>query len=163
MSSPIPVTLVGATGLTGKSTLLSLFSSSIPFSITTFARRSIPLTTPTNPQIKWEQKERPDLFSVVNEKVGEKMGVFVSCLGTTIAQAGGMEKQKKIDLDLNRDLAKKAKEDGVSTYILVSSTGSDSSSWFHYTKMKGQLEDAVKEIGFDHCIILRPALLLGDR
>lgn len=40
--------------------------------------------------------------------------MYVSCLGTTRAGAGGFEQQKKIDLDLNRDLAKKAREDGAS-------------------------------------------------
>lgn len=29
--------------------------------------------------------------------------------------------------------------------------------------MKGQLEDAVRAMDFDHCIILRPGLLLGPR
>lgn len=29
--------------------------------------------------------------------------------------------------------------------------------------MKGKLEDAVKEMDFEHCIILRPGLLLGAR
>jgi hypothetical protein len=29
--------------------------------------------------------------------------------------------------------------------------------------MKGQLEDAVKALEFEHCIILRPGLLVGGR
>lgn len=29
--------------------------------------------------------------------------------------------------------------------------------------MKGELEDAVKTLGFKHCVILRPGLLVGDR
>lgn len=29
--------------------------------------------------------------------------------------------------------------------------------------MKGQLEDAVKALDFDHTVILQPAILLGDR
>ena len=32
-----------------------------------------------------------------------------------------------------------------------------------YAKMKGQLEEAVKEIGFPHVVILRPGLLGGER
>lgn len=30
-------------------------------------------------------------------------------------------------------------------------------------KMKGELEDAVKALDFDHCIIVRPGLLVGTR
>lgn len=32
-----------------------------------------------------------------------------------------------------------------------------------YPKMKGELEESVKELGFDTTVILRPGLLLGDR
>jgi len=39
----------------------------------------------------------------------------VSCLGTTRAAAGSTKNQERIDLDLNRELAQKAKHDGVDT------------------------------------------------
>jgi hypothetical protein len=32
-----------------------------------------------------------------------------------------------------------------------------------YMKMKGQLEDAVKGMGFERCVILQPGMLLGHR
>lgn len=38
---------------------------------------------------------------------------FFSALGTTRAQAGSLEAQRKIDFDLNLELAQKAKEGGV--------------------------------------------------
>lgn len=41
--------------------------------------------------------------------------VFVSCLGTTKAQAGSIEAQRKIDLDLNLQLATAAREEGMET------------------------------------------------
>jgi hypothetical protein len=47
--------------------------------------------------------------------------------------------------------------------ILVSSGGSSSSSMMPYMKMKGQLEDAVKGMGFERCVILQPGMLLGHR
>jgi len=47
--------------------------------------------------------------------------------------------------------------------ILVSTGMADSSSRFGYTKMKGQLEDEVKSIGFKRTIILQPGLLMGSR
>ena len=39
----------------------------------------------------------------------------MSCLGTTRAAAGSTKNQERIDLDLNRELAQKAKHDGVDT------------------------------------------------
>lgn len=46
--------------------------------------------------------------------------------------------------------------------ILVSSMGANATSWFAYPKMKGQLEDDVKALGFERTVILRPATLLHD-
>jgi len=69
----------------------------------------------------------------------------------------------KIDYDLNLDLAKAAKAAGTKAYVLISTTGATSSSPFGYTKMKGELEDAVKALDFDHTVIVRPGLLVGNR
>jgi uncharacterized protein YbjT (DUF2867 family) len=84
-------------------------------------------------------------------------------LGTTKAQAGSVEAQRAIDLDLNLALAKAAKEAGVETYVLISSQGANAKSMVAYSKMKGELEDAVSALGFKHTIILRPGLIVGDR
>lgn len=92
-----------------------------------------------------------------------KPKVFFSGLGTTRAAAGGVEAQRKIDVDLNLDLAKAAKEAGVETYVLVSSGGANSKSAMDYPQMKGELEDAVKALQFKHTVILRPGLIVGER
>jgi len=51
----------------------------------------------------------------------------------------------------------------VETYVLISSNGANSSSYLAYPKMKGELEDAVKALGFKHTVILRPGLIVGER
>lgn len=86
--------------------------------------------------------------------------LFISALGTSRAQAGGLENQRKIDHDLNLELAKAAKAAGTKTYVLISSGGANSTSIAPYMKMKGELEDAVKALDFDHCLVLRPGLLV---
>lgn len=60
-------------------------------------------------------------------------------------------------------LARAAKAGGARTYVLVSSAGADARSALFYARMKGELEDAVRALGFAHCVILRPGLLVGDR
>ena len=74
-----------------------------------------------------------------------------------------MEAQRKIDYDLNLALAKAAKESGIKVCVLISSSGTSASSRIPYSKMKGQLEEAVKELGFPYTVILRPGLLVGER
>jgi uncharacterized protein YbjT (DUF2867 family) len=89
--------------------------------------------------------------------------LFISALGTTRANAGGFENQKKIDYDLNLEMAKAAKAAGTKAYVLISSASSDAKSSFAYLKMKGDLEEAVKALDFEHTIIVRPGLIVGDR
>jgi uncharacterized protein YbjT (DUF2867 family) len=87
-------------------------------------------------------------------------------LGTTKAKAGGLENQRKIDFDLNLLLAKVAKDAGVKTYVLISgglggNGGIDSSNAF--VRLKAEIEIAVKELDFDHTVIVKPGLIVGDR
>jgi uncharacterized protein YbjT (DUF2867 family) len=51
----------------------------------------------------------------------------------------------------------------VQTYVLISSSGATSKGLVPYIKMKGELEDAVKALGFKHCVILKPGILVGER
>lgn len=111
--SPLPITLVGATGLTGSATLHALLQTkTVPFSITTIARKPIQPGQASHPETRFSHNLVSDLFTAPSGKVAEKGAVYISCLGTTRATAGGIEAQEKLDLGLNRDLAKKAKEDG---------------------------------------------------
>ena len=116
MSSPKPITLVGATGLTGAYALRHLLLSPAALAITTLTRKAVSQPTPAqNPQTTFANREFADLNAAANETVGQPGGVFVSCLGTTRADAGGQAKQRLIDYDLNLALAKRAKADGVAT------------------------------------------------
>lgn len=47
--------------------------------------------------------------------------------------------------------------------VLISSSGANAQSGMAYPQMKGALEDAVKALGFEHTIILRPGLIVGGR
>jgi hypothetical protein len=89
--------------------------------------------------------------------------IFFSALGTTRGAAGSVANQRKIDHDLNLELAKAAREKGATTYVLISSGGANASSFLAYPRMKGELEEAVKALGFEHTVILRPGLIVGER
>jgi hypothetical protein len=126
-----------------------------------YARRDLPNpagSTKLQPITSADSSTWPSQFPSA-----QKPRVFFSGLGTTRAQVGGFEAQRKIDYDLNLDLAKTAKEAGVDTYVLISSNGANPTSYFAYPKMKGELEEAVKGLGFKHTVIVRPGLIVGDR
>jgi uncharacterized protein YbjT (DUF2867 family) len=115
----LPITLVGGTGLTGSATLLALLQSPTAVDLTTITRKDTPspLQSFTNASTSYTNRALSNLADAVgsSEGVGPSGGVYISCLGTTRGQAGGFEKQKEIDLYLNRDLATKAKADGAKT------------------------------------------------
>lgn len=139
------------------STLLTLPSIS---SLHTISRRA-----PTESSSKLHPLSSPDTTTWAPQlsSITPPPSIFFSALGTTKAAAGSVEAQRKIDYDLNLELAKAAKERGVKVYVLISSGSASSSSFVPYTKMKGELEDSVQALGFEHTVILRPGLIVGNR
>lgn len=130
-------------------------------SVYAYSRRELPNPTATsklNPLTSTDTSTWTSIFPRAPAPT-----IFFSGLGTTKAQAGSLEAQRKIDYDLNYALATAAKKAGVDTYVLISGESSNAQSNFPYLKMKGELEDSVKALGFKHTIILRPGLILGGR
>lgn len=68
-----------------------------------------------------------------------------------------------VDYTYQLNFAAAAAGNGVKKYVLVSTAGADSKSWFFYLRIKGELEDKVVRLPFDSISILRPTLLYGDR
>jgi len=85
------------------------------------------------------------------------------CLGTTIKKAKSKEAFRAVDLEAPLLLAKISKELGAQKFILVSSLGANKNSSIFYNQVKGEVEEAIKQIGFGSFHILRPSLLLGPR
>ena len=64
---------------------------------------------------------------------------------------------------MNLALARSAKDAGVKIYVLISSAGVSSKSMIPYSKMKGELEEAITSLDFDKTIFLKPGLIVGPR
>lgn len=89
--------------------------------------------------------------------------IFISSFGTTRANAGGFENQYKIEHGLNVEMARAAHEAGTKVYVLISSQGANKTSSIPYSRMKGEIEEDIKALGFEHMVILRPGLIAGTR
>jgi uncharacterized protein YbjT (DUF2867 family) len=149
--------VIGATGLVGKQ-LVNLLLEDQHFEVVRiFVRRNTGLQHP-----KLEQ-HIVDFEDEKTWKTALKGDVLFSALGTTLKQAGSKEKQYKIDFTLNYNFAKASKTNGIENYVLVSSIGANSKSTIFYTKIKGELDEAVCKIGFKNLAILRPSSLTGNR
>jgi uncharacterized protein YbjT (DUF2867 family) len=86
--------------------------------------------------------------------------IAFSCLGTTLKDAGGKEAQWKVDYDYQYNFAKIARQNGITTYVLMSAQNADAKSAIFYSRMKGELEQGIELLGFDKLVIVQPGLLL---
>lgn len=91
----------------------------------------------------------------------ENADVFAS-LGTTIKIAGSKENQRKIDVDYTVNFAKLC-EGKVRSFNVVSAIGAKSKSKNFYNSLKGELEDALKELNLGVLRIFQPSLLISKR
>ena len=146
--------LIGATGATGKDLLHLLLQDNAFHRVDIFVRRNLDI-----------QHEKLKVHVIDFDKPEQwkhlvKGDVLFSCLGTTLKAAGSKEAQWKIDYDYQYQFAKAARENNVHSYVLVSADFASPNSFFYYSKMKGQLEVAVKALGFPKLTIFNPPVLI---
>lgn len=149
--------VIGATGMVGTQLIHSLIENDDYSEIVSLVRRASGITN---------KKLTEHIINFDDPDTWEKLvtgDVLFSTLGTTIAQAKTKSEQYKVDFTDQYTVAKTAAKNGVTHYVLVSSAGANSNSMAFYTKMKGELEDAVKSLPFDYISILRPGQLEGNR
>lgn len=86
--------------------------------------------------------------------------VVFSCMGTNRKAAGSKDRQRMVDYTYQYRFAGIAAGHDIPAYILVSSFGADPKSRFFYTRMKGELDDAVQKLAFPRTAIVRPTSLI---
>jgi uncharacterized protein YbjT (DUF2867 family) len=87
----------------------------------------------------------------------------VCALGTTLRRAGSQAAFRRVDFDYPVSLARLAHAQGARHFLLVSVVGADARSRVFYNRVKGELEDAVRAVGYTALTIARPSFLLGPR
>ena len=145
--------LIGATEATGKDVLDLLLKDDDFHRVDIFVRREVD-SNHEKLNVHVIDFDKPDQWKHL-----VKGDVLFSCLGTTLKAAGSKEAQWKIDYDYQYEFAKAARENDVDNYVLVSSSGASPNSLLFYSRMKGQLEDAVKSLGFAKLSIFNPPIL----
>ena len=85
------------------------------------------------------------------------------CLGTTIRDAGSQAAFRAVDLDAVLVFARGARRAGVQRFAVVSALGANPRSPGFYSRVKGEMEEALAGLGFASLVIARPSLLAGDR
>lgn len=148
--------LAGATGLIGRALLDLLLTDDDTARVTVVSRRALPLS---HPKLVVVDSSLEDLATLGPALAADEA---YCTLGTTTAKSGkvGLE---RVDYHMVVDFARAAHAAGTSRFLVVSSLGASLKSPVFYSRVKGRMEQAVAEIGFEAVDILRPSLLLGAR
>jgi len=149
--------LLGASGLIGSHLLPLLLNSPAYAEVTVYVRKALPIN---NSKLKQIITDFEDL-DVLND--GINASIVFSCLGSTKKKTPDIKKYRRIDYGIPLHFAQQAKKNGARQFHLVSSLGADAKSGNYYSKIKGEIEDAVNSIGYETVHIYQPSFLKGER
>lgn len=150
--------IIGATGAVGKEILKEILGGDFYERIYVLGRNSI-LRLPEDDRLT---KIVIDFENMrFDASILDDADVFAA-LGTTIKIAGSKENQRKIDVDYTVNFAKLC-EGKIRSFNVVSAIGANSKSKNFYNSLKGELEDALKELNLGVHRIFQPSLLISKR
>jgi uncharacterized protein YbjT (DUF2867 family) len=85
------------------------------------------------------------------------------CLGTTIKVAGSNEAFRAVDFDAVLAVARAGIARGATKLGVISAMGANPKSGVFYSRVKGEMEEAIGLLGYKSVSIARPSFLVGDR
>lgn len=148
------IIIAGATGLVGSKILENVLADQTVAAVHSLGRRAL-------------ARQHPKLTShavdfTALDALPPADEVYLA-LGTTSKIAGSQAAFRAVDYDANLAVAKAALVAGVKKVGLVSAMGADAKSMIFYSRVKGELEDALAQMPFEGVVIARPSMLVGDR
>lgn len=148
------VAIAGASGLVGRELLRGLLGDPTVAAVHALGRR--PLDAP-------HAKLAVHVVDFAALPALPALDEVYLALGTTIKLAGSRAAFRAVDHDANLAVARAALAAGARRAGLVSAMGADAASRVFYSRVKGELEDALARLPFDALVVARPSLLAGDR
>ena len=149
--------LIGATGLTGNFLLQKLLEDTYYSQIIVFARSE---QRASHPKLVWH---KIDLFHIKDYADLFHGDVVFCCIGTTRSKTRNKTTYEKIDVGIPFHAAQLAKNNKISTFIVISALGAKTTSRFFYNRLKGKMEEKVLRQHLERTYILRPSLIKGKR
>jgi len=154
---PYQVILVGASGLIGSNLLSLLIESDEISRILLLVRKPLKVSDHKVQELIINFDELEKFSSEI------KGDIIYSCLGTTKAANPDKDQYRKIDLEYPLKIAEIGVKNGISQFHLVSSLGANHTANNSYLKLKGELENKLKQAAILSLHIYQPSLLTGNR
>lgn len=151
--------IAGASGLTGSHLLNILLQQPGYDEVLVLVRKELPVSHKKLVQVITDFTQLEQHQNLINGHA------FFCCLGTTRHKTPDMVGYRRIEFEYPVQLARMACDNGIAQYHLMSSLGAnpDTSSFFYYTKLKGETEQAIEQLHLPCLHIYRPSLLTGER
>ena len=140
--------ILGASGLVGHELLELLIMDPRFDKIDLLSRRELDLreVTVTNHVV--------DLDNLSDLPLHHAIDVVFIAFGTTIKKAGTKTKQWEVDVDIPTNVMRMCHARGIKKCVLISSLGVSKNSPFFYSRMKAQLDENARTMGFDTLVIV---------
>lgn len=157
--TPKTALLAGASGLVGAACLRLLCDAPRYARIRVVTRRDLGERV-GHPKIEQVIADFDDLAAA--QDVLRADHVYCA-LGTTMRKARSRDRFRTVDFAYPLALARLTAATGASHFSLVSSLGANPHSRFFYLRVKGELEQALADLGLPSLTIFRPSVISGDR
>ena len=151
--------LAGASGLVGGECLRRLTESPDYAKVVVVTRRDLG-DRARHPKVRQVITDFARLGAVHAELAADH--VFCA-LGTTIRKAGSQARFRVVDHDYPVRLAEIALAEGAGHFSVVSALGASRASPFFYSRVKGEMEDALRGMRWPSLAIFRPSVIAGER
>lgn len=149
--------LLGANGLIGSILLPLLLHSEAFDEVSIYVRKRLPINHLKLKQIETNFKNLPVFKDSISADI------IYSCLGSTKKKTPNISDYRHVDFEIPLFFAEEGLKGNTKQFHLVSAMGANSASTNFYSKLKGDLEDAVEVLNFETIGIYQPSFLRGDR
>jgi len=159
VTQPLTALVAGASGLVGGECLQLLLASDRYARVLVLTRRDLGAVA-RQPRVQQVVADFASLAGVADQVAAD----HVYCaLGTTIRKAGSQQRFREVDCEYPRRLAELTLAQGARHLSLVSALGASRDSPFFYSRVKGELEDALRGMHWPGLCLVRPSVIAGER
>lgn len=183
MTDTVSAVVLGASGSVGGALVEELIRSKSFHTIVTLVRRSLPeqvaMARAAGAQLREvivPQMDPAGLASATDQAIrsldGHVVGLSVLGIGANTAKLT-IDEHRAVDVHLNAAFAQALKLSGrvkhlafmsaVGSDATASATGSGAAGMPRYARVKGEAEEAVKQVGPEVVSIFRPAMIIGSQ
>lgn len=149
------VAIIGASGVVGSRVLSLLLAREDVARVVALGRRPL--------SVRHEKLDARvvDLQSApaITAELPAGLDIGISALGTTLKKAGSQAAFRAVDHHAVVAFGAAAREAGAGRFAVVSSLGASPRSRSFYLRTKGEMEQALSQLGFPQLVVLHPSLI----